>query len=300
MADLTKFLKEIVARVYVYTGAHYFLMKMLDKYKVTIVVYHDPNPESFRAHLEYLSKNHTFISLNTLAEALRRKDWSGIPPHSVVVTFDDGNKSNHGLLKLLKMYRVTPTVYVCSHIVDTHRHFWWKNDGIDVRKLKRYPFDVMTDRLRYQAGFELEREYPDRQALCRFELEEMSPFVDFGSHTRFHPILTNCGDERCLKEIADSKIFLEGLLNRSIEHFAYPNGDYEEREIGYLKQSGYLTGRTLDVGRNSIHADPSRLKAIAIEDDASLPVFRAQLSGLFGYLKYARYRSFRGLRPPLL
>jgi len=295
-----KTIREVIAAIYVYTGLHYFLLKLLDKKKVTIVVYHDPTPDKFRAHLEYLSRNYCFISLNTLANAIQHKDWSGIPDNSLVVTIDDGHKGNHVLLDLFKYFRVTPTIYLCSHIVGTNRHFWWKNDAIDIPKLKKHPFHNMLDLLRDQAGFELEREYPDRQALNIFELREMSPFVDFGSHTKFHPILTNCNDEDCFHEIRDSKKFLEEILNRPMEHFVYPNGDYGERETNNLIKCGYKTGRTIDIGRNGVETNPYRLKAIPIEDYASINVLRAQLSGFFSYMKYLRYGSFRGLRPPVI
>lgn len=295
-----KILREIVAFFYYYTGFHYFLMKSYDKRKATILVYHDPSPEVLRAHLEYLSGTFTFIPLGTLVKAIKNKYWSAIPPNSLVLTFDDGHKGNHALLDLFKTYRVQPTLSLCSHIVNTNRHFWWNNGSLDVRELKRMTCEEMFLHLRGQTGFEPEREYPDRQALSLQELRAMSPFVEFGSHTRFHPVLTNCSDERCFHEVADSKTFLEELLQKPIEHFAYPNGDYREREARFVKTCGYHSGRTLDIGRNGIDADPCRLKAIAIEDDASINILRAQISGFFCYLKYSRHRSFRGARPPLL
>jgi len=286
--------------LYYYTGFHFFLMKSCDKRKATILVYHDPTPENLREHLEYLSKTYRFITLSTLVEAIQTRDWSTIPPNALVLTFDDGHKGNRAVLDLLKAYRVMPTISLCSDIVATNRHFWWKNGAMDVAVPKKMNCEEMFLHLREIAGFVPEKEYPDRQALSLDELRAMTPFVEFGSHTRFHPVLTNCDDKRCFHELADSKKFLEELLQTPIEHFVYPNGDYGERETRLVKTCGYRSGRTLDIGRNGVDADPFRLKAIAIEDDASINILRAQISGFFCYLNYARHGSFRGARPPLL
>jgi len=295
-----KFLREFIAFLYYFTGIHYLLMKSFGRKKATILVYHDPTPVILREHLKYLSRSYRFISLSTLVEAIRNRDASAIPPNALVLTFDDGHKGNHALLELFQEYQVTPTISLCSGIVNTHRHFWWKNGAIDVARLKKMACEEMFRQLRLDTGFAPDKEYPDRQALSLDELRAMSPFVEFGSHTGFHPVLTNCDDERCLHELADSKTFLEELLQRQIEHFVYPNGDYGEREIRLLKTCGYRSGRTLDIGRNGIESDPCRLKAIGIEDDASINILRAQVSGFFCYLKYSRHGSFLGARPPLL
>jgi peptidoglycan/xylan/chitin deacetylase (PgdA/CDA1 family) len=295
-----KILREFIAYLYYFSGVHSLLLKLHDRRKATILVYHDPLPEVLRAHLEYLSGTFTFIPLGTLVKAIRCKDWSTIPSNALVLAFDDGHKGNHALLDLFKTFRVQPTLSLCSHIVNTRRHYWWKNDAVEVRKLKRLPFEEMRDLLEREAGFNLRREYPDRQGLNLSELQEMAPYVEFGSHTRFHPVLTNCDDGQCFLELADSQAALEALLNRPIEHIAYPNGDYRTREIQYAKKCGYTSARTLDIGRNGIDADPYGLKAVAIGDDASINILRAQLTGFFGYIKYARYGSFRGLRPSFL
>ena len=128
----------------------------------------------------------------------------------------------------------------------------------------------------------------------------MSPFVDFQSHSKFHPVLTTCTDDECKEELVESKAYLEKLLNKKIIHFSYPNGDYSEREIEYLKKSGYKSARTLDIGWNDVNSDPYRLKALGIEDCASINILCGQIIGIFRYFKYLRYGSFKGIRPSFL
>ena len=75
-------------------------------------------------------------------------------------------------------------------------------------------------------------------------------------------------------------------MNKPIEHFAYPNGDYGEREIEYVKKCGYKSARTIDCGWNSINTDPFKLKVTGVQDDASINKLCAQISGFFPILRY--------------
>ena len=43
----------------------------------------------------------------------------------MVVTFDDGHIKNHSLLPVFKKYQVPVTIFLCSGIVDTGKHFWF-------------------------------------------------------------------------------------------------------------------------------------------------------------------------------
>lgn len=295
---IRRWIRQIIAAVYVYSGLHGLLMAIQGKNSSSIVVYHKPTPKIFLSHLEYFLKRFNVITMSTLVEAIRQRDWAGIPPRSLVITIDDGCKEIYGLLPLFREFRVIPALFLCSRIVDTRRRFWWEDASIDVRELKKMPCGELFASLREKTGFDPDTEYPDREALNLPELQEMSRFVEYGSHSKYHPVLTRCGDERCLEEIEESKKELEAMLGEPIVHFVYPNGDYGDREVDYLKRCGYRSGRTLDIGRNGVDADPYRLKAFSIEDDASINILRAQVSGFFGYIRYLRHGSFRGKRPP--
>lgn len=295
---IKRWIREMIATVYIYTGLHALLMFFQGEKKSTIVVYHKPIPEIFRSHLEYFMKHFNVITMDTLVNAIRDKDWSAIPPRSMVITIDDGCKENFHLLRQFQEFRVIPVLSLCSQLVNTRRHFWWEAARpLDVRELKRMPSQEMFSFLREKTGFEPDREYPDREALTLTEIREMSGFVEYGSHSKYHPILTRCDDGTCFQEIAGSKKELEAMLGKPIVHFVYPNGEYGEREVELLRKCGYQSGRTLDIGRNGVDADPYRLRAISIEDNSSINVLRAQLSGFFCYIRYLRHGSFWGKRP---
>jgi len=300
MIFLKKYFKEIIGFIFRYSGMNYVIREILCRNKATIVFYHDPKPETFKNHLEFLSNHYNFISLIRLVNAIQNKDWSDIPPKSLVITIDDGHRCNYKLLAIIKKYNICPTIYLCSHIINTNRKFWWMTEFPDYRKLKKYDNKQRVKSLKDNINYEPEKEYSTRQALNLEELKEMSNFVDFQSHSKFHPVLITNNDEECKEEIKGSKEYLEKLLNKKIKHFSYPNGDYSEREIEYLRNFGYKSARTLDIGWNDVNSDLYRLKTMGIEDNASINILCAQINGLFGYLRYLRYGSFNGIRPSFI
>ena len=244
-------------------------------------MYHDASRRFSRKHIAYLSRHYTVIALDTLVAAIHRKDFSQIPPKSVVITIDDGHIGNIALLPLFKQYKVRPTLYVCTQIINTHRHFWFKIDGqskAEKERLKRLSNAERLAHLKRMADFEPEKVYPDRQALEIAEMKEMAESVDFQPHTRFHPILPQCTEMECKQEILGSKTDLERLLGVECLHFSYPNGDYTEREIEIVKAGGFRSARTTDIGWNTLDTPPYQLKVIPITDDAGLTLFRAELT----------------------
>lgn len=272
-----------------FLGIYSRLLNFVWRNKTTIIVYHDPAPEVFGKHIAFLSKYHQFISLSALIEAIYKKNESRLPANPLVITIDDGHKGNYRLLETIKAFEVHPTIYLCSHIVNTNRHFWWKSGYPDFYQLKKFPIQQTLDILRREIDFELEKEYPDRQALNHSEMMDMLPHVEFGSHTKFHPILTNCTAENCEEEIADSKVHLENLLGAAVEHFCFPNGDYGERELNIVKKNGYKSARTLFWGRNDLNADPYGLRVVEVLDHSSVNLLCAQLCGFWGAFRRLRF-----------
>lgn len=255
--------------------------------KVTIILYHDPAPGVFEKHLKYLSRRYRFIGMHDLAAAFERGDGSLIPPRSLIVTFDDGHQGNHALLPLFRKYRLRPTIFLVSRVVDTRRHFWFKHPGVKTSDYKPHPNARRLELLDLRTGFSQTAEYADsRHALSAAEIAEMSDAVDFEAHTCFHPVLPACDDDEARREIQDSRTDLEALLGRPVRCFSYPNGDYGEREVRLVREAGYTLARTIDVGWTDLRSDPFRLKITGVTDDASISVLAAQLSGITMYLRY--------------
>ena len=300
MIKVKQYIKQIIGFIIRFSGISFLIREIFLRNKVTIILYHNPDPLTFRKHIDYLTKHYNLIPLAKVIDGIYNKNWSDIPPKSLVITIDDGFKDNYNLLEIFKEYNVYPTIYLCSHIVNTNRSFWFETGFNDIQRLKKYDNNKRLKVLRDKMRYEPRKEYASRQALNVAELREMMPYVDFQSHSRFHPVLTTCDDVECLEEIKESKEALENLLNKKIEHIAYPNGDYSNREIEFLRKCGYKSARTIDIGFNDINSDPYKLKAMGIEDDVSINILCGQIIGLFGYVRYLQHGSFKGMHPPFL
>ena len=299
MARFQTIASEGAARLMRWSGVCHALRRAHHRSHATILFYHDPTPDVLDAHLAWLGERFHFTTLERVVDAVNVRDWSGMPEGALVVTLDDGHRGNHALLPVFQRHGVRPTIYLCSQIVATRRRFWFLQPGWRPgRKAEPYKKLSHADRLhamKRDLGFEQEREYAEaeRQALSAAEIEEMASWVDFEVHTRFHPVLTQCSATEAWEEIAGAKRELERLLGRECRHFAYPNGDYLEREVEMVRRAGFASARTVDLGWTGVSSDPFRLKAFFVKDDASLDLLEALISGIPGYVK-RRLRGSRG------
>ncbi len=86
------------------------------------------------------------------------------------------------------------------------------------------------------------------------------------SHTVTHPMLTQVSDAQLIKELTESKHYLENIIGQAVPNFASPYGDYNQHVNDVLKSvstsyGGYTSHRTVDEGYNSKdNFDPYRLR----------------------------------------
>lgn len=275
-----------------WTGVPFLLRELVQRNRVTILCYHDPDPKIADLHIRILKRHYNIIPLSAYIHARRSHAAAVLPKKALVITFDDGHKGNHRLLPMLRQYKVPVTIFLCSGIVGTRRHFWWKaNLGQDmVRTLKRMPDYERLAKLA-DAGFNERNEYHERQSLSRAEIENLRTSVDLQSHSRFHPILPLCNDERAWDEIAGSKTELERDNGLNVNAIAYPNGDYSEREIEYAKRAGYSCALTIDGGYNTFKTDIYRLRRMRLHDKADINELIVKTSGLWGIIEWIQGRS---------
>ncbi len=81
-----------------------------------------------------------------------------------------------------------------------------------------------------------------------------------GAHTCTHPRLSRIPRAQAKEEIRAGKKKLEDRFGQSIEHFAYPFGDYDEEVVEMVREAGFRTASTMDRGINDLGMDPFRLK----------------------------------------
>lgn len=280
-----------------YSGIPFIFREIVQRNKVTILLFHDIRPEAAETVFKFLLKKYTIISLDEFFDLYRKK--KKFPRKALVITFDDGRGGNYGLLPILKKYGVPITIFVCSGIVNSNRHFWFS------KKHPLYGFEQLIDvpnrkklQILKEIGFEQEKNYSGPQALSKEQIIEMLPFVNFQSHTMFHSCLTKCDDDEAYEEIFNSKYVLEKEYNLNINAIAYPNGDYSERDIQLCIDVGYEFGLTVDYGFNTCETDPFRLKRISVNDTDNINELITKSSGVWGIVRYIFLELRQSLFPP--
>lgn len=272
------------------TGVPFLLRETVQRRRVTILCFHDPSAEQFRRHLAVLWRHYNFISLQRYME-WRVGKIDALPSKPLIVTIDDGHRNNHQLLDLINHYGVPVTIFLCSAIVGTNRHFWWKRTRwIETVRLKRVK-DVERIAMLEGHGFNEQHEYDERQALSTSEVHTLKGFIDLQSHTRFHPILPRCSDQRAEDEIIGSKRELNERFGIASSAFAYPNGDYSARDVDLVKRAGYACAVTTHGGYNTKRTDPFLLRRMMMADSASVSEILVKASGL--WCVFRRFVSWR-------
>lgn len=123
----------------------------------------------------------------------------------ITTSWDDGHKQDLKLAKLLKKYNIKGTFYISPN----------------------------------------NREFNKKDLLSNSEIKKISQDFEIGAHTMTHPLLPKISEKEAFKEIKDSKIFLEQLINKDIEMFCYPRGLYDEKIKKLVKQAGFDGARTM-------------------------------------------------------
>lgn len=267
-----------------YSGLPIIFREIIQRKKVTILYFHEIHPETADKTFRYLLRKYNIISLNEFFNLHREKRTP--PKKALIITFDDGRISNYKLLPIIKKYNIPVTIFLCAGIINTNRHFWWtkQHPNYKGKTLKKLQNNEKLKILK-EIGFDQEKNYTSPQALSKEQIHEMMHFVNFQSHTMFHPCLTECSYHEAYDEISKSKKILENEYNLSINAIAYPNGDYSDRDIQLCIATGYEYGLTTDFGFNTNSTDPYRLKRLSVNDTDNINELIVRTSGAWGFIK---------------
>ncbi len=127
---------------------------------------------------------------------------------------------------------------------------------------------------------------PDLAPLTWDEVRELAQDnIDFGCHTRTHPILSRISDRSEVEaEIGGSKLRLEQELARPISHFCYPNGsfaDFNEQTLAAVKKLEFLTAVTTEPGINFRGVEPFLIRRLSVDPRLPTDYFERLMSGAF-------------------
>jgi peptidoglycan-N-acetylglucosamine deacetylase len=83
--------------------------------------------------------------------------------------------------------------------------------------------------------------------LTTAQLRELGSHYEVGSHTVHEVRLTTLDDQTARREVHDSKIMLEDILQRPVEMFCPVAGRFGPRDLRLIQEAGYLGLRTVEL-----------------------------------------------------
>ncbi|MEZ4365390.1 MAG: polysaccharide deacetylase family protein [Kofleriaceae bacterium] len=219
----------------------------------------DAGPAQFRRQLELLRRTCTPVGLDQVEAAM---DGAALPPNAVLVTFDDGYRSNltHAA-PILAELGIPAVFFLATDFITDRRLYWWEAiayivkhapsrqielhyparmplwlDDAAVSKLTKIVKDTraldierFVDELAFAAELpwtrELERTLCDRLIMTWDDVRALRDLgMELGSHTRSHRVLQTVPDAELAHELAGSREVLEAELGEPIRAIAYPVG----------------------------------------------------------------------------
>jgi peptidoglycan/xylan/chitin deacetylase (PgdA/CDA1 family) len=200
------------------------------------------SPAAFARQMAFLKMlGYTGMSMTDLQPYLRGEKTGKV----VGITFDDGYLNNlmHAL-PVLQKHGFTATCYVVDGLLGK-TNTWDASIGI-----AQTPLMTAEQLLQWQAGGQ-----------------------EVGAHTQDHVDLLKVTEITAWKQIAKSKTTLQTLLEKSVNHFCYPYGNFDERHSTMVKQAMYETATTTVRGRVHAATNLLTLPRVPVMRNTSLPVF---------------------------
>jgi peptidoglycan/xylan/chitin deacetylase (PgdA/CDA1 family) len=277
---------------------------------------------TFEMHLRTLAGVASILPLSDILEifAGRKKRPGSLP--LCAITFDDGWADFYAnAFPLLQAMKMPATVFLPTAYIGTDRWFWtdrlaalWPENPSELGRSKdplmrvlatiRGPLETQIEQaiaaIKPHPAGEIENVLGEmeriggsaspqgkRVFLSWQEVEEMhdSGLISFGSHTAGHQILTTLNEVEIRNELEISKRRLVdgGVVDKSNVPFCYPNGNYNDKIAGMVKDAGYTMALTTKNGWNKFEADPYTLKRIGMHQDVSSgkSLFLSRLTNIF-------------------
>ena len=279
--------------------------------RLAVLAYHGVDDlDTFRRHLDFLEERSRPVSLEELLSALREGD--ALPPGSVLLTFDDGERSVlEAAAPELRARGIPSVVFVVVGAIGTDLPFWWveaealvnratqnrqseTGPSLDqlLRKMKRVPDEerlAMLDRLRGEApGVAVRTAQMTPEELLELEASGMA----VASHSLTHPCLSRCAPPKMTREIDESTRVLNDVIGHHPHAFAYPDGDCSDEIRSVVADAGYQAAFLFDHRLSARDvSDPLRISRVRVNSTTTLDRLATIVSGLHPAIHHARGRN---------
>ncbi len=268
--------------------------------------------EAFEAQVAHIVRHHRVLSLGALIERLRAQ--RPVPPHTVVITVDDGYRDFHDLaFPILQHHGVPATLFVTTGFVDRELWLWpdrvrWVLDhatqaperlvigATPVARASDPWAEIVSLLLALpdaQKHQEIERlaetlgaEWPEQvprayEAVTWNQLRILQAAgIEVGGHTHTHPALPRVAPQHLSAEIRYCKQRLDHELGERPRPFCYPHGrpvDYSEAVRDQVERAGF-SGAVLAYADGARHQDLYALRRHGSSTNAFQ--FQKAVSGL--------------------
>lgn len=199
------------------------------------------NEELFIKEMKYLTDND--YNTITIDDLVEAlKKKIKLPKKSIIITFDDGNYDFYTkAFPILKKLKLKCTIFVIMKMLN-------KRNYLTVDLLRQI---------------------------------NISTLVTIGSHSVTHKNLTKLNHKELVDELKKSKNFLEEMLRRKVNSFAYPFGKYNKIIISEIQKTGYMNAVSTNYGSLHTITNIFELKRIRIGNKLKLS----------DYIRRIRYNS---------
>lgn len=235
------------------------------------------------------------MPLQTAVNRLRAGDLAG---RAAVITFDDGYADNHDVaLPVLQRHGLVASFFVATGFLDGGR--MWNDciietirrcraDAVDAGAAgldevlplhdvgsRRHAIDRLIRALKYLRPEERDSRVDSFSRACDVEIPRDLMMTSgqvralhragqcIGAHTVNHPILARLDPDEARCEISRSRAVLEGLLDKPVLTFAYPNGqpgvDYSANTVSMVRDLGFELAVSTAWGAANCSSDPFQL-----------------------------------------
>lgn len=242
-------LASLVARGIFMVGLGKKAKKDLFSREVILPIYfHNPSKKEFSESIQYLKKlGFGFIGIDELTQVIKKE--IPFPKGKAFITVDDGWDSNYdNMVPIAEAEKVPITIFAATEGIE-NGNYWFNyakaSKKMGLRYVSKNELKDLPNAERLKIVEKIKQEVSlerDAMTISQLQVIDKLPYVRIEAHSHIHPILPNCTYEEAQQDIATGKSKLESWLNRPITAFAYPNGDFGEREIKILEGLGFSLG----------------------------------------------------------
>lgn len=272
----------------------------------------------FEQQISYISRYYHVLS----GEELRTCMESGvpIPPHSILLTFDDGYENNYTTaLPILRNYGAPAIFFLTTGLIGGQDTLLWFDrmdailsinsletvvgwcasrglpvDATDKRSLRNW-IKKLSRSDREEVIDDLEQEFErdvdivcDRRIsglLCWEQVCEMvKQGMTIGSHTASHQILASSSAQEVDAELRTSRELIQQQTGQTCWAFSYPNGevhDFRPADKIAVRSAGYSCAFSQIEKLVPVCRDFYALPRVTIPDFCDFNVFLSRLTGIY-------------------